>query len=63
MGKAGIGQQLLPSEHAVYPAAQVKLHEVPLQVAVALDGAVHGVQEFPQACTLVVETQLPEHKW
>jgi hypothetical protein len=36
---------------------QVNPHVVPLQVAVAFAGGVHGVQNVPQVATLVLEAQ------
>jgi hypothetical protein len=41
---------------------QAKPQLVPSQVAVALAGGVHGLQEPPQVLTLLFETQLPPHK-
>ncbi|MBC8133896.1 MAG: hypothetical protein H7X95_13005 [Deltaproteobacteria bacterium] len=38
--------------------AQVKSQAVPLHVAVAFAGGVHGVQDVPQFAVLVLETQL-----
>jgi hypothetical protein len=42
---------------------QEKPQLVPLQVAVAFAGAVHGVHEEPQFAVLLFETHCPEHEW
>jgi hypothetical protein len=42
---------------------QTKPQEVPLQVAVALNGVLHGVHEVPQLLTAVLLTQLSPQRW
>jgi hypothetical protein len=42
---------------------QVKPQAVPLQVALALAGGAHGVQEVPQELVLVLRAQLFPQAW
>jgi hypothetical protein len=58
----GDGEQAPPV--VTNPLLQVKPHEVPLHVAVALAGGVHAVQlEVPQELTSELLAQAPEQRW
>jgi hypothetical protein len=48
--------------HFLRVPVQVKSHEVPLQVAVALAGGVQGTHESPQVAIAVRDTQFPLHR-
>jgi hypothetical protein len=60
-GSDAVNTQAL--EQRVVPPVQVKPHEVPLQVAVAMAGGTHGVHEVPQALTLVFDEHVPLQLW
>jgi hypothetical protein len=53
------GMQLEPLR--TKPGLHVKSQLVPLQVAVALAGGLHGVHREPHVATLVFDTHCPEH--
>ena len=50
-------------EHMVVVPVQVKPHDEPLQVAVALAGGTHGVHDVPQLLVLVFDEQVPLQLW